>query len=398
MDIILVIYGSLDQVTGGYLYDRKVVERLRLGGTDVQILSLQQRPYLCAMLQGFTGRVRDLLGAEREKGGSLVVVDELTHPSFFIPLLFRLRPVGHLITLVHHLRSDERIGLAQRLIAGILERVLLNRSAFIIVNSSNTEESVRRRMKDGTTARIRVCRPGCDTLREPAGRSVPPDWEPSGHEVQLLTVGNVIPRKGHMALLSALTTMSELSWHLTVVGRDDPRTRYSRRLHTVIDAGHLESRIRFTGTLGDEALIRLYTHADLFLFPSSHEGYGIALAEALRFGLPYVAFDSGGIREITSSEVEVGFSVAGDSDPDPDPLRVGALEIGPFEELHRCRGGFLVSRDRPETFRALLRRLIEDGELRRQLSAGALERSRELPTWEETGACFNRALRSVSGV
>jgi glycosyltransferase involved in cell wall biosynthesis len=169
-------------------------------------------------------------------------------------------------------------------------------------------------------------------------------------------------------------------------------------LHTLIDAGHLESRIRFTGTVEDEALIRLYAHADLFLFPSSHEGYGIALAEALRFGLPYVAFDSGGVREITGSEVEVGSSAAGDSDPDPDLVRVGALETSLFGGLHRCRGGFLVSRDRPETFRVLLRRLIEDGELRRQLSAGALERSRELPTWEETGACFNRALRSVSGV
>jgi glycosyltransferase involved in cell wall biosynthesis len=399
MDIILVIYGSLDQVTGGYLYDRKVVERLRLEGTYVQILSLRKRPYLCTVLQGFTSRVRDLLGAEIEKGGSLIVIDELAHPSFFIPLLFRLRPVDHLVTLVHHLRADERIGPVQRLIAVILEKVLLNRSAFIVVNSSNTENSVRHRMRKGATARIQVCRPGCDTLREPAGEAIPTDREPSTHGVQLLTVGNVIPRKGHMALLNALTTMSELSWHLTVVGRDDPRTRYSRRLHTSIDEGHLECRIRFTGTVEDEALVRLYTRADLFLFPSSHEGYGIALAEALRFGLPFVAFDSGGIREITGSELGDGFSAAGESNPDPDqdPLRVGTLKNGRIEGLHRCRGGFLVAWDHPETFRVLLRRLIEDGELRRQLSAGALERSRELPTWEETGACFSRALRALAG-
>jgi glycosyltransferase involved in cell wall biosynthesis len=277
----------------------------------------------------------------------------------------------------------------------MFEKVLLNRSSLIIVNSSNTEASVRRWLK--TAAPLRVCRPGSDTIRAPDGPATADGRESSEREVRLLTVGNVIPRKGHLNLVVALSTMSELGWHLTVVGKDAPHTRYSRRLHAVIDAGGMEDRVSFTGTVEDEELVRHYGSADLFLFPSSHEGYGIALAEALCFGLPYIAFDSGGIREVSGRHGELetaqegGYGTAqvpGDAAPPPADYGISGV--------FRCRGGFLVDRDRPEVFRAVLRRLIEDGELRRRLSDEARERAGGLPTWKETGACFHRALRDAS--
>jgi Na+-driven multidrug efflux pump len=43
MNIVLVIYGSIDQVTGGYLYDGKVVERLRGIGVAVPAAMLNSR-------------------------------------------------------------------------------------------------------------------------------------------------------------------------------------------------------------------------------------------------------------------------------------------------------------------------------------------------------------------
>jgi glycosyltransferase involved in cell wall biosynthesis len=178
---------------------------------------------------------------------------------------------------------------------------------------------------------------------------------------------------------------------LTIVGRDDRHTRYSRRLHSAIDSGGIGDRVIFTGSVNDRELVRLYKTSDLFIFPSSHEGYGIALAEALSCGLPYVAFDSGGVREISGIPTT---DIIGDEKLkfEGQRCRTGCKNMRVFEEASRCRGGFLVARNAPEFFGHVLERLVEDGKLRRRLSVEARERYRELPLWEETGDCFHHAL------
>jgi glycosyltransferase involved in cell wall biosynthesis len=396
MNIILVIYGDIDQVTGGYLYDRKVVEGLRARGVSVQVHALQKRPYVYAPLQGFTRQVRDLVsgGIRNETVQALVVVDELTHPSFFVSLLLRRRPVKHLVTLVHHLRSDERLGPVQRFISKMYEKTLLNRCTLIIVNSSITQDSVRRCLK--TDIPVLVCRPGSDTLVQDRFSAAHQQLKVSTEAVHLLNVGNVIPRKGHTTLIEALSSMPELSWRLTIVGKDEPDSRYSRRLHDMIYAAHIKNRISFAGTVDDAELVQLYSDSDLFVFPSFHEGYGIALAEAMRFGLPFVAFDSGGVREICGPIVPVDLNKMDDIHAG----KVNAAARGAYEQnresdgenVLRCRGGFLVRRDSPNNFVLVLSRLIQDGGLRRRLSEEARQRSGELPKWEETGDCFYRAL------
>jgi len=372
MHIVFVIYGSIDQVTGGYLYDRKVVEWLRARGDRVEVLSLPKRPPLLAPIRGPGCSLRVLLRGVTRKAEdrTWIVVDELTYPSFFTALLFHPGSIECMATLVHHLRSDERIGAVQRWLALMCEKVLLNRSGLIIVNSDTTASAVRRHLKTGV--RVQVCRPGKNTLPAAAQRSAA-QWEgaETDHTVQLLTVGNVIPRKGHMALAAYLAPMTDLSWQLTIVGRDEPRTVYSKRLHALIDRSGLGQRVHFAGTVSDEELALLYRYADLFLFPSSYEGYGIALAEALCYGLPYVAFNSGGLREIAGC---------------------GGESAEMKDRVIPCRGGYLVDIGNPDIFGAVLRRLIEDAGLRSRLSREALERSWELPTWEETGACFRAAL------
>ena len=391
MKTILAIYGDIEQITGGYLYDRKVVFQLREKGVRVRVFSLHKRPYLIAVLQGLNSKVRELCrdASRKDEKRPLLIVDELTHPSFFLPLLFRSRPIPKLVTLVHHLRIEERVGIVERLVSGLFEKVLLNHSALIIVNSSVTETSIRRLLKYDIP--VRVCKPGCDTFAHLIDSGTDYEKTASGEEVRLLAVGNVIPRKGHLALVNALLSLRGLGWRLTIVGRDDRHTRYSRRLHAAIDSGGIGERVIFTGSVSDGELVRLYKASDLFIFPSSHEGYGIALAEALSCGLPYVAFDSGGVREI------IGLPTTDSRDDEKQNIegkrrRTGFENMRVIDGACRCRGGFLVARNAPEPFRQILERLIEDGKLRRKLSAESRKRYRELPLWEETGDCFYLAL------
>jgi glycosyltransferase involved in cell wall biosynthesis len=274
----------------------------------------------------------------------------------------------------------------------MFEMVLLNRSGFIIVNSSVTEDSIRRILKNKTP--VRVCRPGCDTFLPLCGATVQEKRRTSGEEVQLLTVGNIIPRKGQLALIRTLLTMVGMSWRLIIVGRDDRETRYSRYLHAVINAGGIGHRVNITGTLSDTEIVKLYRTSDVFIFPSRYEGYGIALAEALSYGLPYAAFNSGGIREICGP-VQSGFTLPLNEQRAEKAKSSGQMRDGRSPGAVRCRGGFLVNRDQPETFRIVLERLITDRELRNSLSAEALERFKELPIWEQTGDCFYHALQEA---
>src|SRR5574338_1284656 len=98
MRLGLLIYGSLDTLSGGYLYDRKLVEYLQLQGDTVEIFSLPWRNY--------AAHLTDNLAFRLPQGPLLLIQDELTHPSL---LAANARPHPYpVISLVHHQRHSEQ--------------------------------------------------------------------------------------------------------------------------------------------------------------------------------------------------------------------------------------------------------------------------------------------------
>ena len=130
----------------------------------------------------------------------------------------------------------------------------------------------------------------------------------------LLCVASVTPRKGHDVLVRALARIRDLEWTCVCVGgldRDPSHT--DSVLRAVADAG-LEDRIQFVGERHGEDLDDLYRTASAFVLASYYEGYGMALADALAYGLPVVSTTGGAIPFTVPSEagllVEPGDSVA----------------------------------------------------------------------------------------
>jgi glycosyltransferase involved in cell wall biosynthesis len=361
MRILLVVYGGLEQLSGGYLYDRKVVGYLRERGVTVEVLGLAARPYLLCPLQALHPALRRLFGGRQ--GFDAVVVDELAHPSLFLPAgarARRLRAGGtaahfRLVTLVHHLRCREQPGPPVRALARRMERRLLEASDAVIATSRATAAAVEELL--GRPARIAVCPPGCDELAlEPRPRE--PEAGQEGQAPRLLCAGNLIPRKGQDLLLRALAELSDMPWRLRLTGRPAD-LGYARRLRAMARAGGLEGRVTFTGALTPEALAEEYRRAHIFAFPSLYEGYGIALAEAIRAGLPFVAFAGGGVAEVVQGR--------------------GLL----------ARPGDLAG------FREHLRSLIAEPVLRERMAALSRELAAGLPAWEDTGRGFLRALEAA---
>jgi hypothetical protein len=80
MHIALVIYGSLNEVSGGFLYDRKLVEHLQQRGHEVTVIPLPWRSYGRSLVDnGSHCLLRRMQGGEF----AVIVQDELIHPSVF---------------------------------------------------------------------------------------------------------------------------------------------------------------------------------------------------------------------------------------------------------------------------------------------------------------------------
>jgi len=113
----------------------------------------------------------------------------------------------------------------------------------------------------------------------------------------MLTVGRVVYQKGLDLALHALADLKSLSWEWWVAG-DGPQLESLKKLAFELE---LEDRVRFVGWQSKEQLLNLYQQANLFIFPSRHEGMPNAVLEAMACGLPVIATEIGGNEELVES-------------------------------------------------------------------------------------------------
>ena len=319
MRIGLLIYGSLDTLSGGYLYDRKLVEHLRQAGDSVEIVSLPWRSYPAHLVDNFS---LPLYRRLRELSVDILLQDELNHPSLALVnrRLRRLRPRYPLISIVHHLRSSERHPRRLLPLYRAVERCYLRTVDGFIFNSRTTRQAVaelreeseeeRGERENFTALRGVIAYPAADHLPVPddgaAQRLISARQSDAG-PLRILFVGNLIARKGLHHLIAALSRLPPAEWRLDVVGDDGVDSAYAAALRRQIGAAGLEGNIRLHGRVSDSELAQQYRAAQL-LAVLSYEGFGIVYLEAMAFGLPVLASVDGGGGEIVSSGVN-GFLV-----------------------------------------------------------------------------------------
>ncbi len=103
----------------------------------------------------------------------------------------------------------------------------------------------------------------------------------------LLFVGTLEHRKNVTTLVEAFAKLAKTSdLQLVLAGR--PGYGFAQ-IQAAIEPLDCRGRIVMTGFLGDEELALLYQLAELFVYPSRYEGFGIPLVEAMNFRLPIVA-------------------------------------------------------------------------------------------------------------
>jgi glycosyltransferase involved in cell wall biosynthesis len=231
----------------------------------------------------------------------------------------------------------------------ITARIAAARADRMITASENTKSEVVRYLKV-PEEKIRVICDAVDNMFQPV---------PSAEVLQearqrlglpdrmILYVGSLNPRKNLVTLIRAyaeLKRTTDLPHKLVLVGPSEWKS--DPVFHAVKDLG-LESEIYLLGFVPDSELVCLYNLADLFVFPSLHEGFGLPPLEALACGTPVVCSNSASLPEVVGE---------------------AAIMVEPTDVKELAQA---------------MERVLTDPDLAQQLRGKGLERA-QLFSWEKT--------------
>jgi len=345
--LTFAVPGELSTPTGGYAYDRRIISELSQLGWHLDVLNLGE---------GFP----QATAPDREAARQLLMTVPVGCPIVVDGLALGVLPEAAcevsqhhpLIALVHHpLAFESGLTRATADALRVSERAALAYARCVVV----TSPAMARLAADEyavDTDRLFTVSPGTDrAILMPRAANVP---------IQLLTVGAIVPRKAYDVLAAALARLTDLPWHLTIVGDRSRDRAASQALDRDLKRYDLVDRVTVEGVVGSKRLDALYGLADLFVLPSRFEGYGMVFAEAIAHGIPIVATCAGAI---------------------PDTVPDDA--------------GILVQPDDVTALAAALRSLIEQPETRRRLAEAAQSAAVSLPTWRDAALLFARAIEAI---
>lgn len=341
------IPGNLETRTGGYIYERRMLETLNAIGQQtrhVQLLPSWPHPTQAA--------VQDLSAKLKQLPDNMpLILDGLVFGAMDTALLAQeTRPV---IAMLHHPLGLEA-GLTPERAQALLERERANlrHAAHVVVPSPHTKEILSRDFGVAPEG-ISIALPGFDRPKSPTAsdKAEPP---------LVLSVGILCQRKGHDVLLDALGKIRDMEWQAAIVGMTHDHDVYHALRRQRSDLG-LEERVRFTGELSQEALENLYKKATIFALATRYEGYGMVLSEAQLHGLPILSCSVGAVPQTVDS-----------------------------------RSAILVPPDAPVAFAHALTRLLLDHDLRNNLAKGSIKAGALLPRWEDAAHVMQNVLEKVS--
>jgi glycosyltransferase involved in cell wall biosynthesis len=290
----MLIYGGLETLTGGYLYDRKLTEHLLCRGHQVEVISKPYRHYSRSLLDNFSF---SLLQQLKQMPLDVLLQDELNHPAFIL-LNRLLRRYIHcpIIPIIHHLRSSESRPVWQNRLYRWVERCYLLTADGFVFNSQTTRRVVENLMNAKRPAVVAYPAgdrlPSNITKKEIVARAKQPG------PLRLVFLGNLIRRKELHTLLAALEQIPSDKWTLTVIGSLTMDKRYVHAIRYQVARSELAKRVAFLGQLSDTELVARLRESHVLAVPSSYEGFGTVYLEGMGFGLPAIASTAGGAAEI----------------------------------------------------------------------------------------------------
>jgi glycosyltransferase involved in cell wall biosynthesis len=336
----------LQAASGGYGYDRRIIAELRALGWVVDIILLGDAfpwPDKATLAEAE-------LRLEAIDASTLIVIDGLAF-GVMPEIVSGLSRTRQLIALVHHpLALENGLSDSAQFTLRASETQALVSAKHVIVTSQATASLMP---EFGVQPdRVSVVYPGTQTASRARGGGT--------QRVELLSVGSLIPRKGFDVLVSALAKLTDLDWHLTIIGDNQRDAVCAAALTQQISACQLGDRITQTGTLTADELASYYDRSDVFVLASRFEGYGMAYAEAMARGLPVIGTTGGAI-----------------SDTVPE------------------QAGVLVPPGDVNALAQAIALMVREPLAREKFAQGAWQSAQLLPTWKTSGIQFADILANI---
>lgn len=174
---------------------------------------------------------------------------------------------------------------------------------------------------------------------------------------RLLSAGRIVHQKGLDLAMRALGGLKELDWEWRIAG-DGPQLPM---LQTLANELGIRDRVSFLGWQSREELLKCYQEANIFLFPSRHEGMPNALLEAMASGLPAIASCIAGNEELVLND----------------------------------ETGYLVPSENIERLQAALKKILSDSAAREQMGTASRQRVEANYSWESTAQQYALLLEKV---
>ena len=355
MHIGLVVYGGLDHPSGGFRYDRLLVEYLRNRGDTVEVISLPWGSYWPNVARGFSRQLVDRLNRPFD----VLLQDELCHPTLW-RVNDRLTRPNKTVALVHHIQSDVEDGRLSGLQRRIERRYLTSVDG-VIATSEFTKQRAQRlapKLAEWVVAppagRHEGRAVGASAVRKRATED----------PLRIVYLGSLVPRKNLLGVIDAVGQLSahseNVDWQLSVLGSQQADPTYAERVRSRIDERLLDKRVDLLGEVSDETVEQTLADSHVLCVPSTYEGFGMVYLEAMEYGVVPIASANGGACEfVTDGET-----------------------------------GALVESDEIDRISTLLAEWASDRERLAALGVAALQTAASHPTWNETFGSVRSSLAS----
>ncbi|HEY5536959.1 MAG TPA: glycosyltransferase family 4 protein [Ignavibacteria bacterium] len=335
-DIYFFLPDYPEYSTGGIMYQQKIYEYAKKKARGIEkfgefrFVKITRKSRILKLLIGF-----HYISKIPRK--SIIVATNTEHIYFLLPrILFGFWKKHFYYMIICHLTSMEN----KKFLRDFVEHIFIRKADYLTTISETTEITLFENKL--INKKIEVIPPG---IEYKALYYLP---ERDENIYKLLCVGSIEERKGLIYVIEVMNKLKHRNFELNIAGKIFSNEYYDLLIEKIREY-NIEDKVNFLGKVSDEKLKELYRTSHLFIFLSIWEGYGMVVAEASSFGVPVIA-----------SRL-----------PSLEPL----LDDG--------YNGYYVDLNDINKITEKIDLLLDDNELRKQMSLNALKKASGFVPWDE---------------